>query len=283
MIWFFAVVVLAVAVALAIWFLHRFYAKANRETALVRTGLGGQKVVMDGGCLALPILHHVQKVSMRATALALRRDGERSLLTGDRLRADVEMEFEIRVTPTPAGVATAAQALGQRIARGGEAVEELLRGQLVNAMHAAPPYDARSWLNWKDFLNLSFLIATTVDPIRARIDPEQSRIDWNNRPVRVHSLPASGPASLKPTQDVPEPPNDGPFPARSHRQGERAMSPDTIAIVIAILGTGIALAVLIVPSLRELRRDVADLRERMARLEGLFEGFTRRESAPPPA
>ena len=61
------------------------------------------------------------------------------------------------------------------------------------------------------------------------------------------------------------------------------MSPDTIAIVIAILGTGIALAVLIVPSLRELRRDVADLRERMARLEGLFEGFTRRESAPPPA
>ena len=30
-------------------------------------------------------------------------------------------------------------------------------------------------------------------------------------------------------------------------------------------------------------RDVGDLRERMARLEGLFEGFTRRESPPPPA
>ena len=64
------------------------------------------------------------------------------------------------------------------------------------------------------------------------------------------------------------------------------MSPETIAIVIAIIGTGIVLAGLIVPSLRELRRDVAgidrvmpDLRERMARLEGLFEGFTRREPA----
>ena len=41
-------------------------------------------------------------------------------------------------------------------------------------------------------------------------------------------------------------------------------------------------------SKRELRRDVAgihrdvaDLRERMARLEGLFEGFTRREPAAP--
>ena len=30
-------------------------------------------------------------------------------------------------------------------------------------------------------------------------------------------------------------------------------------------------------------RDVADLRERMARIEGLFEGFTRRESVPPAA
>ena len=61
------------------------------------------------------------------------------------------------------------------------------------------------------------------------------------------------------------------------------MSPDTIALIVAIIGTGAMLAGLIVPSLRELRRDVADLRERMARIEGLFEGFTRRETAPPPA
>ena len=137
MIWFFAVVVLAVVAAIAIWFLHRFYVKANRETALVRTGLGAQQVSMDGGCPALPILHQIQKVSMRAMAIRVARDGEHSLLTGDRLRADVEMEFELRVTPTPAGVATAAQALGQRIARGGDAVEELVWGQLVNAMQDA--------------------------------------------------------------------------------------------------------------------------------------------------
>lgn len=30
-------------------------------------------------------------------------------------------------------------------------------------------------------------------------------------------------------------------------------------------------------------RDMADLRERMARIEGLFEGFTRRETVPPTA
>ena len=67
----------------------------------------------------------------------------------------------------------------------------------------------------------------------------------------------------------------------------------TVTIILAIIGTGIALGRLIVPSLRELRRDIsgihrditgihqdmAGLRERMARIEGLFEGFTKREAA----
>ena len=64
------------------------------------------------------------------------------------------------------------------------------------------------------------------------------------------------------------------------------MSPE----LIAIIGTAIALAAVIIPSFHAMRRDiagihrgVADLRERMARLEGLFEGFTRRESASPPS
>ena len=60
------------------------------------------------------------------------------------------------------------------------------------------------------------------------------------------------------------------------------MDNSTIAIIISVVAVGatlgIGLATLIVPSLRDLRRDVADLRERMARLEGLFEGFIRRGS-----
>ena len=44
-----------------------------------------------------------------------------------------------------------------------------------------------------------------------------------------------------------------------------------------ILGVGVA----ILAFLWNLHRDIADLRERMARLEGLFEGFTKRETAAP--
>ena len=64
------------------------------------------------------------------------------------------------------------------------------------------------------------------------------------------------------------------------------MSPELIAIIIATA----ALAGLILTSTARLGtridgvdRDVAGLRERMARLEGLFEGFTRREPVAPGA
>lgn len=56
------------------------------------------------------------------------------------------------------------------------------------------------------------------------------------------------------------------------------MTPDMWTI-LTIIGTGVALALVIVPGQRELRRDVADLRERMSRLEGLFEGFTARRQS----
>ena len=61
------------------------------------------------------------------------------------------------------------------------------------------------------------------------------------------------------------------------------MSGDTIAIIVSIVGTGLVLRRMIglqLSGLRndmtEVRRDVGDLRERMAKLEGLLEGFTKR-------
>ena len=56
-----------------------------------------------------------------------------------------------------------------------------------------------------------------------------------------------------------------------------AMSPE----LITIIGAATALAAAILPGQYAMRRDIADLLERMARLEGLFEGFTRRDREPP--
>lgn len=137
MVWFSALVVIAFLLAVGIWFLQRYFAKATLETSLVRTGLGGRRVVMDGGCLALPILHQLQRVSMAAIPVSVERTGRTAVMCSDQLRADVAMEFEFKVAPSAEGIAAAAQSLGMRTARGGGAIQELIEGFLIDAIQNA--------------------------------------------------------------------------------------------------------------------------------------------------
>ena len=133
MIWFLAIVGLLALACLGVLFLNRYYRKATREGALVRTGLGGQRVVLDGGCLALPFLHKVSEVNRRTSKLEIERLGPASVITQDRLRVDVGAEFYVRVEATEEGVATAAQALAGKTFRSAE-LAETLEGKLVDAM-----------------------------------------------------------------------------------------------------------------------------------------------------
>ena len=137
MLWIVLLVLAALILLVGIWFLQRYYAKATLDSALVRTGLGGRRVVIDGGCLALPILHKVQRVSMGALSFQTARTGRNAVLTRDQMRADLSFDCELRVAPTEDGIATAAQALGHRIGRGSDSLEDVLSGTLVNAIQNA--------------------------------------------------------------------------------------------------------------------------------------------------
>lgn len=129
----FVLVAAVICVAVAIVFLNRFYIKASRELALVRTGFGGQRVVLDGGVICLPIVHRIAEINMRTVRLEVERTGERSIITQDRLRINVTVVFYLRVEPTADGVATAAQALGGKASRAAD-LTEVLEGKLVDAL-----------------------------------------------------------------------------------------------------------------------------------------------------
>jgi uncharacterized membrane protein YqiK len=133
MTWFIVGVLLVITAVLSVLFLNRYYRKASREISVVRTGQGGQKVVLDGGCLALPFLHKVAEVNMRTSKLDIERTGSKSIITKDRLRVDVAAEFYVRVQASTEGVATAAQALAGKSFRAAD-LEEILEGKLVDAM-----------------------------------------------------------------------------------------------------------------------------------------------------
>jgi uncharacterized membrane protein YqiK len=114
----------------------RLYQRASKERSFVRTGLGGQKVVMDGGAIQLPVFHGVIWVNMNTLKLEVHRAGRESLFTKDRMRVDVIAAFFVRVIPTIEGIANAAQTLGQRTLDP-EALKELVEDKFVDALRAA--------------------------------------------------------------------------------------------------------------------------------------------------
>ncbi len=120
---------------IVIGFLMRLYRRASKEIAFVRTGVGGEKVVMNGGALVLPIFHETMPVNMNTLVLAVvRRDGE-ALITLDRLRIDVKAEFYVRVRPDSEAIAMAAQTLGQRTMQP-EMLKDLVEGKFVDALRS---------------------------------------------------------------------------------------------------------------------------------------------------
>lgn len=133
--WLFAIAVAIVVIAILVLFLNRFFRKSTRDVALVRTGFNGQRIVISGGTLALPFLHKIDEINMRTMRIEVRRTQEKSLITEDRMRVDVELEFYIRVLPSVEGIATAAQALGAKSLTQ-DGLRNLLEGRFVDAIHA---------------------------------------------------------------------------------------------------------------------------------------------------
>jgi uncharacterized membrane protein YqiK len=115
--------------------LARLYRRASKEVSFVRTGFGGQKVIMNGGALVLPVLHEIIPVNMNTLRLEVRRANEAALITRDRMRVDVQAEFYVRVQPTAESISNAAQTLGMRTMKP-EALKELVEGKFVDALRA---------------------------------------------------------------------------------------------------------------------------------------------------
>ena len=129
-------IVVAIVVAIAVWLLHWLYLRSSKERAFVRTGLGGQKVVLDGGAFVLPIVHDVIPVNMNTLRLEVSRGRDKALITKDRMRVDVIAEFYVRVAADPDSVAAAAQTLGLRTMEP-EQLKELVEGKFIDALRTA--------------------------------------------------------------------------------------------------------------------------------------------------
>lgn len=113
----------------------RLYKRSTKETAFVRTGLGGQKVIMDGGAIVLPVFHERVLVNMNTLKLEVLRRERESLITRDRMRVDVTAAFFVRVKQTEEAVSIAAQTLGARTMSPDE-LKALVEDKFVDSLRA---------------------------------------------------------------------------------------------------------------------------------------------------
>ncbi|MBR0848086.1 flotillin family protein [Bradyrhizobium diazoefficiens] len=111
------------------------YKRATRDEAFVRTGLGGKKVVLDGGAMILPIFHSYASVNLKTLRLTVERKERESLITKDRLRVDIVAEFYVRVRPDEESIALASQTLGA-LTNDAEALRNQVEAKFVDGLRS---------------------------------------------------------------------------------------------------------------------------------------------------
>ena len=127
------IILVALAIAIIVYLLHWLYRRSSKEVSFVRTGMLGEKVVISGGAFVLPIIHNITQVGMRTLSLNIKRAGEKSLITKDRMRAELVTEFFTKVPPEAKAVSTAAQTLGNRTLDP-EHLKEVVAGRFADAL-----------------------------------------------------------------------------------------------------------------------------------------------------
>tara|TARA_Y100001949_G_scaffold89744_1_gene75865 strand:+ start:471 stop:2456 length:1986 start_codon:yes stop_codon:yes gene_type:complete len=127
------IILIALAIAIIVYLLHWLYRRSSKEVSFVRTGMFGEKVVISGGAFVLPIIHNITQVGMRTLCIIIKRGGDKSLITSDRMRAELVSEFYVRVAPDKKSVSIAAQTLGNRTLNP-DHLKELVHGRFVDAL-----------------------------------------------------------------------------------------------------------------------------------------------------
>jgi flotillin len=111
----------------------RLYVKTKASEAFVRTGMGGMRVIKDGGSIVVPVIHQIVRISLRTLRLDVGREGPDALITKDKLRADIKAEFFVRVMPDDDSIKNAARSFGEHM-DDERYVSKLVEDKLISAL-----------------------------------------------------------------------------------------------------------------------------------------------------
>ncbi|HHC75088.1 MAG TPA: band 7 protein, partial [Thiothrix sp.] len=126
---------IVLVIAGVITFYMVFYERPTKETSYVRTGAGGEFVLMDRGGFVLPVIHEAIPVRMNTQKIEIHRNEEFALITKDRLRVDATAEFHLRVKADEKSISAAARTLGEKTLTP-DLLKEQVEGLCVGALRS---------------------------------------------------------------------------------------------------------------------------------------------------
>lgn len=128
----FAATIFGLMVVLTITY-RALYKRASADLAFVRTGMGGTRVVIDGGAFVFTSLHSIKWINLETLRLQVTRHGRDALITKDKFRVDMGVEFYLHVQPKEEQILRASRSLGDRSLTP-ETVKALIEPKLISAL-----------------------------------------------------------------------------------------------------------------------------------------------------
>lgn len=112
----------------------KFYVKVGPDEAIVKTGMGGMMVIIDGGALIWPVIHRYEKMDLTLKSFEIAREGSEGLICKDNIRADIKTAFFIRVDKSAEEIQEVAQSIGCKRASQVETLRELFDAKFSEAL-----------------------------------------------------------------------------------------------------------------------------------------------------
>ena len=111
----------------------RFFRKVEQGQAVIKNGFGGTKVSFHG-ILVFPIIHKVEYMDISVNRLEVSRMCKDGLICKDNMRADIQVNFFIRVNKTADDVIQVATTIGCERASDINAIRDLFDAKFSEAL-----------------------------------------------------------------------------------------------------------------------------------------------------
>lgn len=171
----------------------KLYVRTSANLVFVRTGLGGAKVVVDGGALVIPVVHSVIFVPTTTARIDVERVGADALLTQDSLRVKIKANFYIRVPMKEENIKAAASSLPD-MTKGTEQVQKLIEEKLIGAL--------RSVATQHSLADLNSDRQKFADSVKKIVDDEMASNGLSLESVNISDLDQEGLSNLRPEDNI---------------------------------------------------------------------------------